>query len=241
MTADPGVLERCVGCVQRPDRLFADDRTIEHLLVAPVACARDSPLWSNGDRACQGRPKSQDYREEQRDHRSPLLKLFYQASQAGVKLDLIVRGACGLRAGVPGLSENIHVRSIVGRFLEHSRAYHFENGGHPELYLGSADLMERNLDRRVETLVPVRDAGIARHMRDVVFDAYLRDTESAYVLVDRDYERVEPEGSEPPFNAQESLLSWYANAPLEEEPPRVERRIPRQARNALISSKDTHG
>ena len=111
----------------------------------------------------------------------------------------------------PGLSENVHVRSIVGRFLEHSRAYHFENGGNPELYIGSADLMERNLDRRVETLVLVRDAGIARHVRDVIFDAYLRDTERAYVLVDRTYERIERPPGEPAFNAQEYLLEWYAN------------------------------
>ena len=140
-----------------------------------------------------------------------MLRLIYRASQAGVRMDLIVRGACGLRAGVPGLSENVHVRSIVGRFLEHSRAYHFENGGDPELYIGSADLMERNLDRRVETLVLVRDAGIARHMRDVIFDAYLRDTERAYVLVDRTYERIEPSADEPRFNAQEFLVQWYAN------------------------------
>jgi polyphosphate kinase len=145
-----------------------------------------------------------------------ILKLFYRASQAGVKLDLIVRGACGLRAGVPGLSENIHVRSIVGRFLEHSRAYHFENGGHPELYLGSADLMERNLDRRVEALVPVRDVGIARHIREVIFDAYLRDTDRAYVLVDRRYERLTATVPEPRFNAQDYLVNWYANAPADE-------------------------
>ena len=141
----------------------------------------------------------------------PPPKAEMSGPKAGVTMDLIVRGACGLRAGVPGLSENIQVRSIVGRFLEHSRAYHFENGGSPELYMGSADLMERNLDRRVETLVLVRDAGIARHMRDVVFDAYLRDTARAYALADRTYERIEPAAGVPRFNAQEFLIQWYAN------------------------------
>ena len=91
-------------------------------------------------------------------------------------IDLIVRGICALRPGVPGISETIAVRSIVGRFLEHSRIFSFENGGDPEVYIGSADLMERNLNRRVETLCPVRDETLSRYLRETVLDAYLRDT-----------------------------------------------------------------
>src|SRR6185503_15621289 len=111
-----------------------------------------------------------------------MIRVLYRASQAGVEMDLLVRGICSLRPGIAGVSDNIRVRSIVGRFLEHSRIYWFENGGQQEMYIGSADLMERNLDRRVETLTPVRDPEILAHLRDVVLRAYLRDTDRAMVL-----------------------------------------------------------
>ena len=104
------------------------------------------------------------------------IRLLYEASRAGVKIDLIVRGLCCLRAGVPGVSENITVRSVVGRFLEHSRIYCFGNDGNEEIYSGSADLMPRNLDRRVELLFPILDQKIVRYLRDVVIEKYLADT-----------------------------------------------------------------
>ena len=104
-----------------------------------------------------------------------VIRLLYRASQAGVRIDAIVRGICCLRPGVPGSAILIRVRSIVGRFLEHSRIYSFENAGDPELYIGSADLMERNLDRRVEALCPVLDPDIRRYLRYQLFQAYLRD------------------------------------------------------------------
>ena len=112
----------------------------------------------------------------------PLIRRLYRASQAGVKVDLIVRGICCLRPGVPGVSDNIRVRSIVGRFLEHSRIYYFRNGGDEEIFMGSADLMPRNLDRRVEVLFPVEDAGIRRldPRRDP--PTYLADTMKTRVL-----------------------------------------------------------
>ncbi len=215
-TADPGVLED-VSDVFNALTGYSRRREYENLVVAPFglrtrfrALVEREIEHAKAGRAARIIVKNNAITDPE------ILKLLYQASHAGVRLDLIVRGACGLRAGVPGLSENIHVRSIVGRFLEHSRAYHFENGGHPELYLGSADLMERNLDRRVEALVPVRDVGVARHIRDVIFDAYLRDTDRAYVLVDRKYERIQPWAPAHRFNAQEFLLKWYANASVDD-------------------------
>ena len=137
-----------------------------------------------------------------------MVRALYRASEAGVELDLIVRGVCCLKPGIPGVSDRIRVRSVVGRFLEHSRLYWFANGGVEELYLGSADLMERNLDRRVETLCPVRDRPMTRHVRDVVLDAYLRDTERAYVLDENGYHKADAAG-DPPVSAQRALLDWY--------------------------------
>jgi len=105
----------------------------------------------------------------------PIIKLLYQASQAGVSVDLIVRGACCLRPRAPGVSENIQVRSVLGRFLEHSRIFYFRNNGAEECYLGSADLMPRNLNRRVEVLFPVLEPEIVKRLRDEVLHSYLHD------------------------------------------------------------------
>jgi polyphosphate kinase len=128
---------------------------------------------------------------------------LYKASQAGVKIDLVVRGACMLRPGVSGLSETIHVRSIVGRFLEHSRIFYFANGGEDDVYIGSADWMARNLDRRVEVVAPVLDANLRRYLKEVVLEAYLRDNVKARVLnSDGAYERVAVSPGEAPFNSQ---------------------------------------
>jgi polyphosphate kinase len=112
-----------------------------------------------------------------------MIRLLYRASAAGVKIDLIVRGICCLRPGVEGVSENIRVRSIVGRFLEHSRIYYFGNGGDAEVYLGSADLMPRNIDRRVEVLFPVEDPQHVRYLREEVLETYLNDTVKARLMM----------------------------------------------------------
>jgi len=139
-----------------------------------------------------------------------MIRELYSASQAGVEIDLIVRGICSLRPGIPGVSERIRVRSIVGRFLEHSRVFWFENGGHEELYLSSADLMERNLDRRVETMTPIRDRALLAHLRSVVLDAYLRDTTAAFTLDSTGrYHRLAT-GTRDDFSAQPALLKYYA-------------------------------
>jgi polyphosphate kinase len=140
-----------------------------------------------------------------------MIRVLYRASQAGVRIDLIVRGICSLRPDIPGLSDNIHVRSIVGRFLEHSRIFWFYNGGHEDMYIGSADLMERNLDRRVETLSPVRDIEILEHLRDVVLHSYLQDTERAMVL-DSAGQYSRPASTAGPFNAQQFLLQHYTES-----------------------------
>jgi polyphosphate kinase len=144
------------------------------------------------------------------------IRALYRASCAGAQIDLIVRGVCALRPGIPGLSENIRVRSVIGRFLEHSRVFYFENDGEPELYCSSADWMGRNFFRRVEIAFPVRRPGLrARIMRDL--ETYLWDNTQAWVLdADGSYRRLAA-GTEPAVSAQLELLEAYtAAAPLEE-------------------------
>jgi polyphosphate kinase len=124
-----------------------------------------------------------------------VIDALYAASRAGVEIDLIVRAICGLRPGVPGLSETIRVRSVLGRFLEHSRVYWFGNGGVPEVWIGSADMMHRNLDRRVETLVRVDDAGIKARLEEIL-DLGLRDRVGAWSLApDGEWHRVAAAGN----------------------------------------------
>jgi polyphosphate kinase len=136
-----------------------------------------------------------------------MVKLLYEASQAGVQIDLFVRGMCCLRPGVKGLSENIRVTSIVGRYLEHSRIFYFFNRGQEQIYLGSADLMERNLSRRVELLFPIEDPAHIRHICEDILDVYLRDNQLAYRLQPNgNYERKIPDNGERPINVQNWLM-----------------------------------
>jgi polyphosphate kinase len=135
-----------------------------------------------------------------------IIRALYEASQAGVEIDLIVRGICLLRPGVQGLSENIRVRSIVGRLLEHSRVYYFENGGAEEVYIGSSDWMPRNLDRRVEVLAPIEDEKLKKYLKVEFLTAYLRDNvKASRLLPGGGYERVLPASGEEPFNSQISF------------------------------------
>ncbi len=139
-----------------------------------------------------------------------MISALYEASNNGVKVDLIIRGVCCLKPGVKGLSENITVRSIVGRFLEHHRAYYFYNNGKEALYLSSADIMERNLNRRVEVAFPILDKSIKSHISDIL-RTYLEDNQKARILLpDGNYQTVVPEG-ENLINAQEFFMKLYKN------------------------------
>lgn len=137
------------------------------------------------------------------------IRLLYEASQAGVKIDLLVRGICCLRPGIPGISENIRVTSIVGRFLEHTRIFYFRNGGNEEIYLGSADIMPRNLYRRVEVLFPVEDQRLLRLLRDEVMERYLADCVKArYMQPDGTYVRSRHEHTDNCVNAQQFFIGF---------------------------------
>jgi polyphosphate kinase len=144
-----------------------------------------------------------------------IIEKFYEASKAGVRIELIVRGICMLRPGVAGLSENITVRNIVGHFLEHSRVLYFANGGDEELYIGSADLMSRNLKHRIEVMAPVLDSNLKSYLKDVLLAAYLRDNVKARELrADGTYARVPRVDGEKPFDSQTFFISWNEGKPL---------------------------
>ncbi len=138
------------------------------------------------------------------------IQALYRASQAGVKIHLFIRGMCGLRPGMPGLSETITVTSHVGRFLEHSRCFYFRNGGNDELFLGSADLMTRNLDRRVEILFPIENPKLRKFIVETVLTPYLKDnTQGRRLESDGTYTRMKPAPDDPPFHVQDWFVSQW--------------------------------
>jgi polyphosphate kinase len=142
------------------------------------------------------------------------IRALYRASRAGVPVDLNIRGICCLRPGVPGVSENIRVHSIVGRFLEHSRIYSFERAGERTTYIGSADLMPRNLDTRVELLAPVSDESLKAELTDTL-ERCMADNTNAWVLdADGAWSRREP-GSDAPRNVQDELRAFHAERAAE--------------------------
>ncbi|MBX9666407.1 MAG: polyphosphate kinase 1 [Candidatus Obscuribacterales bacterium] len=142
-----------------------------------------------------------------------IIQLLYEASQAGVQVDLIVRGICCLRPGIQGISENIRVISIVGRFLEHSRIFYVRNGGNEEIFIGSADTMPRNLDRRVEVLFPIEDPGLNRYIRDQLLELYLSDSARCrYMQPDGSYVRLTPHPDATPVDCQQTLLENIAGS-----------------------------
>jgi polyphosphate kinase len=177
------------------------------LLVAPLTLAESTIRMIQRERehASAGRPahiiaKMNSLLEQ------AVIEALYEASKAGVQIDLIVRGICSIRPGIPGVSENIRVRSVVGRFLEHSRIFYFANGGADEIYCGSADWMPRNLFERCEVVFPIRDAQIRSRIRNEILAAYLADTAKSRIeTANGDYPRVRaPEGK--CFNAQDFLI-----------------------------------
>jgi polyphosphate kinase len=194
---------------------YSHKKTFRDLLVAPIALR--TGIKALIDRECEharaGRPAHIIIKNNAVADPG-MIKVLYRASQCGVKLDLIVRGVCCLRPGIPGISDNITVRSVVGRFLEHSRMYYFANGGDEEVYIGSADLMERNLDRRVEVLCPVRDPDLRHHLRHVILQSLLNDTHRASILqTDGLYVAATPPPDTPPLSSQQFLLDYYTKQP----------------------------
>jgi polyphosphate kinase len=183
---------------------FSIQKEYSRLLVAPLNLRKRmmNLIKRETEHALSGRPAHIMSKINRLTDLS-IIELLYEASQAGVKIDLIVRGACMIRPGEPGLSQTIHVRSIVGRFLEHSRIFYFANGGEEEVYIGSADWMSRNLDRRVEVVTPVLDPQSKSYLKDTVLAAYLRDNVKARVMnSEGTYEMPPMAPDEEPFNSQ---------------------------------------
>lgn len=141
-----------------------------------------------------------------------MIKLLYRASQSGVKIDLLVRGLCCLRPGVEGVSDHIRVTSIVGRFLEHSRIYYFRNGGAEEFYLGSADLMRRNLSHRVEIIFPIEDPKLAARLKDILAIYWKDEAKARHLQGDGRYIRAHGHTKPDALNAQAYFLTHHPAA-----------------------------
>jgi len=191
---------------------YSTQQSYRSLLVAPGSMRErfEALIEREIEHAQAGRPAGMVFKMNSLvDER--LIRRLYRASQAGVSVDMIVRGICCLRPGVPGVSDNVRVISIVGRFLEHSRIYHFENGGQPEVYLGSADLMPRNLDRRVEIIFPVNDPVLRTYLRYGLLAVELaNNTRARELQQDGSYVCRNPRPGEPEVDSQAWLLAHPA-------------------------------
>ena len=209
---------------------YAENPSYEPLLVAPLDLA--DKVIALIDREAEHARQGKEARIIAKMNAlldKNIIQALYRASQAGVQIDLIVRGICALRPGIRGVSENIRVRSIVGRFLEHSRIYYFGNGGDEEIYIGSADLMPRNLYERVEVLVPLRDELLRERVRSEILSAYLADNRKARILLPdttyvRPWQLTKGKGSRRPplgaaaFSAQDFLIG-VAEGKAQSAPP----------------------
>jgi polyphosphate kinase len=190
---------------------FSKAETYQRLLVAPTGLRTGFMhlIERETEHARQGRPSGITAKLNAVNDKR-IAAALYRASQAGVPIDLVVRGMCVLRPGIPGVSETIRVTSIVGEFLEHSRFFVFANAGEREVYFGSADWMGRNLDRRVETVIPVLDPVLQDVICDDLMDVYVRDNVKSRVLhADGSYERRSPQPGERRVDAQQIFLSRY--------------------------------
>ncbi|HET6175330.1 MAG TPA: RNA degradosome polyphosphate kinase, partial [Candidatus Sulfotelmatobacter sp.] len=223
---------------------YAENPSYEPLLVAPLDLAEKciALIDREAEHARQGK-EARIIAKMNALLDKNIVQALYRASQAGVEIDLIVRGICSLRPGVRGVSDHIRVRSIVGRFLEHSRIYYFANGGEEEIYMGSADWMPRNLYERVEVLVPLRDEMLRQRVRHEILDSYLTDNRKARILLrDASYirawqpmhgkrNRKLPTGTAA-FSSQDFLMSVAEGKPLGTLPAAPERR------RRLVSGKE---
>ena len=186
---------------------FFGPRIYNHLLVAPLTLKKT--LIAKIDREAENHKKNGNGYIAMKANGlidSDIISALYRASIAGVRIDLNIRGLCCLKPGIPGVSENIRVTSIVDRFLEHSRIYYFENNGNPEMYMGSSDMMPRNLLARVEVLFPVRDPRIMSNIRDRILRMHLSDNTKSWLLnPDGSYTKVTVAEGEPRIRSQE----WF--------------------------------
>jgi polyphosphate kinase len=208
LTSDPAITEQ-VHMVFNYLTAHAEIDDYKPLLVAPLTMAENflQLIRRETEHATAGRT-ARIVAKMNALLEPSVIEAMYAASQAGVEIDLIIRGVCTLRPGVKGLSENIRVRSIVGRFLEHSRIFEFANGGRDEIYLGSADWMPRNLFERCEVAFPVRDKAAKARIHEEILQAYLADTAKAR-LMQEDGSYVRPSSGKKPhdgFSAQEFLM-----------------------------------
>ncbi len=210
---------------------YSEQPNYNPLLVAPVDLAERAAnlIAREADHARAGKPARIIAKVNSLLDKNVVQEL-YRASQAGVQVDLIVRGICSVNPGIRGISDRIRVRSIVGRFLEHSRIYYFQNGGEEEVYLGSADLMPRNLHERVEVVFPLRDALLRDRVRNEILAAYMADNVKSRILQrGGGYARESTKSKTAPFSSQDFLIDVAEGkrdlSAIPVAPPRPPRRI----------------
>jgi polyphosphate kinase len=225
LTSDPGITE---GVSEVFNFLTSHSRPeFQGLQVGPVNFLSETlrRIRAEAEAARAGRPAAITAKMNSLMDKE-VIEALYDASRAGAAIRLIVRGTCALRPGVKGLSDNIQVKSVVGRFLEHSRIFHFLNdaGNAPAVFIGSGDWMERNLRERVEVAIPIKDPAMARQIEDILAWYWADTAKSRWMRGDGTYVRVAPPGGETPFNAQEWLARRAESPDL--PPPAVPRLFP---------------